>query len=103
KTRTPPFGFTHFGADSRPDKFLPQLLGALQNAPFLVVRLINRHDDQLKRGQPRRENQSLVVAMHHNNRPDKTGGKPPRSSPAMLLHSILIQIANLKGFGEILA
>ena len=54
------------------------------------------------RREPRRQDQPLIVAVHHDDRADHARRKPPRSRPAVLQHAGLIEVANLEGFREIL-
>ena len=79
------------------------LARGFEDLGFLVVVFVDRHDDHLRGGQARRQDEPLIVAVHHDNRPDKARGKAPGRGPAELQGAFAVEIADGEGLGEILA
>src|SRR6266540_1675002 len=69
----------------------------------LGVAPVDRHHDDLERGEAGRHDQPLVIAVHHDDRADESGGEPPRRRPAVLQLVTLIEILDVEGLGEVLA
>src|SRR5271156_4317326 len=97
------FALVELDADSGVHQFLAQPVRAFQDTGFFFVRLKNRDDYQLDGRQARRENQSLVITMHHDDGANEAGGEAPGSGPAVLQHAAFIEVANFERFREVLA
>ena len=67
-----------------------------------VVTLRDRYDDNLDRREFRRQYESVVVGVGHDEGTDESGRDTPRGSPYVLGLIILIQIGDLE-LGEVLA
>ena len=68
-----------------------------------VVTLRDRYDDNLDRREFRRQYESVVVGVGHDEGTDESGRDTPRGSPYVLGLIILIQIGDLEGLGEVLS
>ena len=63
----------------------------------------NRDNDQLCRRDARRQNQSVVVAVYHDDAPDQTGRYAPGGVVWVSLFIITVQVGNVKGLGKMLS
>src|SRR6266853_1783744 len=78
------FALVHFDANLRLRKLFADFPGGLKDQRLLFVGLEDGHDDHLVRREPWGKDQSLIVAMNHNDGADKACRKAPRRRPAML-------------------
>jgi hypothetical protein len=62
----------------------------------------DRHQDDLVRGQARRQDQALVVAVGHRDRADHARGQAPARGPAVLELVDPVEVADLEGAREVL-
>ena len=66
------------------DQFSLHSLGHGQNGALFFIVFVDGHDDGLVGGQARGQDQTLVVAMNHNDGPNKAGAETPGGGPAVL-------------------
>ena len=67
-----------------------------------VITLRDRYDDHLDWSELRRQHQTVVIRVCHDQCSDETCRYAPRSSPYILRLIVLVQILYLKGLGEVL-
>ncbi len=84
------------------DQFRLQFARGVEDGSLFFVGLEDRDDDDLIGSKLRRQDQALIVAVDHDDGPNDARGEPPRSRPAMLLLTILVEVLNLEGLCEIL-
>ena len=84
-------GIIHFYAEVGKNVFQCKCL--VQNALFL---LLDRHDHNLGRSDSRRQHQTVVIAVYHDDRTDHTGGHTPGGLMNILQGVVLCCILDAK-------
>ena len=68
-----------------------------------VIRLVDRHADDLHRRKLRRQHQPVVIAVRHDERADEPRRSTPRGRPAELFTVVRSRVFDLKRTREVLA
>ena len=102
EARAHAFALVHRDADFRVHQFGPDPSCCFHDLGLLFIALEDRDDHSLVRSELGRQDQPLVVPVHHDDGAHDARGKPPGSCPTMLELPGLVEITNLKGFRKIL-
>ena len=70
---------------------------------MLFFRLVNRHHNHLNRSEFRRKDESVVIAVSHDERTHQTCGNAPRSCPDILLIALFVGEQHIESLGKILS
>ena len=84
-------------------QFLSDAIAIFEHAGLLIVGAEDRDDHDLRRRHPRRQDQTVVVRVGHDQTADQTRGHTPARRPGVLTRAALIQEHDLAGFREVLA
>src|SRR5713226_9046019 len=79
-----------------------QFSRGVEDQGFFFVGLVNGNDNDLIGREFRRQDQPLIVAVHHDDGADDARGESPGRCPAMLELAVLVEVAHLEGLCEIL-
>ena len=69
----------------------------------LLIALIDRNDNYLDRSQFRRQHQTIVVRVRHDERTHQAGRNAPRSGPYILQLVVLVDELHVEALGEVLS
>ena len=93
--------------DLHADAFVAQLCGNRPEAGAdlgeLLGGLVDRHHHHLDRGEFRRQDQTVVVRMGHDQRTHQTGRDAPRGRPHVFELALLVDVLHVERLGEVLA
>ena len=79
-----------------------QLVELGNHCIVLLSCAVNRHHNYLNRGESRRQNESVVVSVSHNQRSHKAGADSPGTCPNILLLALFVGIHYIEGLSEVL-
>ena len=97
------FASIHPDADARGAQHCFDALGSLEHNRPLFIFPENGYDHDLYGSETRRQDQSPVIRMRHDERPDQPGRDPPGSSPHIFEPVFAVLELAVERFGEILA
>ena len=69
----------------------------------LLLSFINRYQDDLNRGEFRRQHQAVVIRVSHDERSHQTGRNTPGSGPYVFEFALLVDVLYVECLGEVLA
>ena len=80
-----------------------QLSHLVQDLRVILFGLVDRNHNDLDRGQSRRKDKSVVIAVSHHEGSHKPRGNAPGCGPHVLLQAFLVCIFHIERLGEVLA
>ena len=72
-------------------------------AEKVKAHIVTLADDKLEGRETWRQDQSLIVAMNHDDGAHEAGREAPRRGPAMLQHATLVEITDVESLCKVLA
>lgn len=95
--------FVNLGSDTLLLKIVSQFLALVVQCIVIIILVVDGNDYNLILCNLGRQNQSLVVSVHHDHGTDTSCGESPGSLMNMFLLFMLVLKLNIEHLGEVLA
>ena len=102
EARTLVVGIVIFHTDTHRTKFFYDRTNAIVDGVELFLTLINRNNNHLNRGQLRRQHETIVIGVSHNQSTHQACRYAPRCSPNIFEFVIFIDKLHVECLGEVL-